>query len=147
MPVADESLGNWVEVNGDEDADAFDELDEGYVAADELASCWGCDDTTKIVLKMSAQTPANKAAVVLRVQRMCNLDSADWGCEVWEGVPGVGTEYIHWSHSGDTGGVWAHTAYGAVDMSAVTNWANIYVRFNYQSTPTGGGFLSMISLV
>ncbi len=128
VPVTDEDKGNWVEGAGDGDGDAYDEMDEGS-PGDEATTYWTSIDNSNVAIsfKLTAvEAPGNPAAVMPRWLTRGHSNPVNIRLQIWEGVPDVGTLRFTDGQT-TTVDTWVVHAPGG-DLSAVTDWGNLYVR-------------------
>lgn len=146
VPIEDSSINPnlWTEVAGDANADSFEELDEGSLSFDDGTTAWrtpagqGQRECRWRMTPMS--TPLDPSVMIVRLRIQNNVANTQAILKVYEGD---GTTLRATSGAMSiTGGAWQTIAVdGALDLSSVVDWTNVWIEL--KGVPTGSDYMTL----
>lgn len=151
VPTADENAGTWTTAplwsDVDDDSTVSATGDGVVITSDAVGNN---TNTSNADLKLATGTdPTKSTEHILRVR--WNSDSGDLQahCELWEGIPGIGTKRaeIISAVSVGTSEVEAEHILTAVETDAITDYSNLYVRLWGRGTAGGPSRSLVVDLV
>lgn len=143
VPVSDQSIGSqWAQEAGDSDSDAFDEMDEGRAAYDDGTTEWaetgaGGSPTPLVQLLTPSNTPTDSSKMDLTIRVKCTVN--DLSATVKIESP-VGNVIATDNFALTTAAGWVTRQFNATtaeDLSAITNWSDVYISYQYPATQSG----------
>lgn len=151
VPISDILTTGWTEGAGDADGDRFDELDEGFAAADEATTfathtAPGTGSETLECKLTARDTPADETKMDIRIQIRARV--GDIASIITDVVEGTTIRFTEDTALTTAAGWTMHRPNGTNnDLSSVVDWTNVRVRIR-NAEDTVGEILdvSMISI-
>lgn len=143
VPVSDQSIGaTWAEDNGDTDGDAFDEMDEGRAAFDDGTTAWKetGDGVAGTLLKQKLtprNTPTDPTKMDIQIRIKCTVN--DISATVAIHSP-QGTQRASDNFALTVAAGWVTRQFNATtaeDLSAITDWSDVYISYVYPGAVSG----------